>query len=211
MKGTKEECPVCKVNVDVNGKGISCEICEYWYHCKCITLNDATYKFYKRETQPWACSNSIKSKREDSEMRDLIMKMVEEREEDREERVAMMNMMKRMCDQMSELEKILENKMNQKIKKSEEAILLKVNQDMEEKLEKFKRRKNIVLYGMPERENSNENDRFEVDHANIKKLLRELNVNVKTFELSRIGKKLELEEQDQSESSSAKNLRNMQC
>ena len=41
---------------------------------------------------------------------------------------------------------------------------------------------------MPERENINENDRLDVDQTNINKLLRELNVNIKSFEMSRIGK-----------------------
>ena len=191
MKGVKEECQVCKAHVEENEKGICCEICEYWYHSKCMKLNDATYKFFEKENQPWACSSCIKSKKEDNELRNLIMKMVEEKEEDREERALMMSMMNKMCDRISGLEKILEAKMNEKIKTSEKVILLKVNQDMEERFEKFKRRKNVVIYGMPEREDgtSNENERLEADNANIKKLLREINVNVKNFEASRIGKK----------------------
>ena len=170
MTDVKEVCQVCKEHVEENEKGINCDICEYWYHSKCIKLNDATYKFYKKENQPWACSSCIKSKKEENEIRNLIMKIVEEKEEDREERVLMMNMMKKMCDRIEALEKILEAKMIEKIKASEKAILLKVNQDMEERFEKFKRRKNIVVYGMPERENINETDRLDVDQTNINKL-----------------------------------------
>ena len=61
---------------------------------------------------------------------------------------------------------------------------------MEERFEKFKRRKNIVIYGMPEREDRPSNERVETDNSNIRKLLKELDVDIKNFEVSRIGKQV---------------------
>ena len=119
------------------------------------------------------------------------MKLVEDKEADKEERVLMMNMLEKVFDQVSNMEKIMEGKiklMNERIEKNEKDILLKVNQEMEERFEKFKRRKNIVVYGMPEREDRSSNERLETDNSNIRKLLGELNVNIKNFEVSRIGK-----------------------
>ena len=93
-----------------------------------------------------------------------------------------------MCEQLSGLEKIMEDKINKKLKKNENDLLIKVNEEMEESLEKFKRRKNLVIYGMLEKKGENEKEKYEADCMNIKKLLRELNMDIKHFEISRIGK-----------------------
>ena len=183
-----EECKICQDNVAENEKGINCDLCENWYHCKCIKMNDAIYKFYSKENQPWACSKCIENKREKNELYDLVMNMMKNNEEEREERALMMSMMKKMCEQLSGLEKIMEDKINKKLKKNENDLLIKVNEEMEESLEKFKRRKNLVIYGMIEKKCENEKEKCEADCMNIKKLLRELNMDIKYFEISRLGK-----------------------
>ena len=113
MKGDKEkdECKVCKDLVAENHKGINCDICEYWYHCKCIEMEGTAYKIYKNENLPWVCSSCIKSGKEEHDLRELITKLIGEKETDKEERFLMMNMLKKLVDQVSNLDKIMEGKM----------------------------------------------------------------------------------------------------
>ena len=70
----------------------------------------------------------------------------EEKEKDREERAMMMLMMKKLGDQMSGLEKSLEDRIAMKFKVTEKSMMSKINEDVEEKLETFKRRKIIILH-----------------------------------------------------------------
>ena len=184
-----DDCKICEEKVTEKEKGISCDVCDYWHHTKCVKMSDATYKFYIKEILQWVCPTCIKNQKEANGLYEMmIMMMKEDREKDREDREMMMTMMKRMSEQMSGLEKIIEQKIKEKIEVSEKEILIKLNEEMEERLEKFKRRKNIIIYGMPDKGGRNDKDKFEIDCQNIKKLLAELKVDVKNYEFSRIGK-----------------------
>ena len=101
-----------------------------------------------------------------------------------------MMMVKKMSEQMTSMERTIEDKINEKIKISEKYTMEKINEDVEEKLEAFRRRKNIILYGMPEEKNKDDRNRCEIDEANIKNLLKELKTNVKNYEITRIGKQI---------------------
>ena len=52
----------------------------------------------------------------------------------------------------------------------------------------FRWRKNIILYGMPDEKDEDPKRRCEIDDTNIRDLLKELKVNAKNYEISRIGK-----------------------
>ena len=84
----------------------------------------------------------MKSSEED---RGILMEMIKDAEEDREndmeEREMTMKMMKKMSVQISGLEQIIDEKINEKIKISENEILIKMNEEMEERLKKFKKKK----------------------------------------------------------------------
>ena len=77
-----------------------------------------------------------------------------------------------------------------KIKISEKQTMEKINENVEEKLETFRRRKNIILYGMPEGKNEDYKNICEIDDTNVKNLFKELKANVKNYETARIGKQI---------------------
>ena len=100
----------------------------------------------------------------------------------------MMLMMKKLGDQMSGLEKLFEDKIDMKFKVAEKSMMSKINEEVEEKLEVFKRRKNIIVYGIPEKYDRDEARRNESDTIHIRNLLIELKANVKNYDVTRIGK-----------------------
>ena len=110
-----------------------------------------------------------------------------------------------MSDQITGLEKNMESKIDEKFKKVKKEILIKVNEDIDQRFEKFKRRKNIVIYGLPEGVGKEEREKHRSDDESIKELMRELRVEVERFRSIRLGKqvnvnrtrpiKIELEEE----------------
>ena len=192
LKEGKDVCKICESEVTEQDKGISCDVCEYWLHSKCAKISDSNYKIYKKESLQWVCPTCMKAKKDVNGLYQSMIEMIksseEDRENDKEEREMMMTMMKKMSLQISGLEKIIDDKINEKIKLTENEILTKINEEMEERLEKFKRRKNIIVYGVAEREGRNEKERFETDCKNIKDLLTEIKTDIKSYEVTRIGK-----------------------
>jgi hypothetical protein len=48
---------LCKHSVTPKDKGIECDICEQWFHCKCQNVSDETYKVLQKEkTLHWYCA-----------------------------------------------------------------------------------------------------------------------------------------------------------
>ena len=196
-KGSGDVCGICDELVTETDKAICCDICEIWHHAKCITMNDASYKMFKRENLPWVCPECISGKRDEKGLHELILSMLNNAKEEKEERAMMMMMLKKLSEQMISLEKTIEDKINEKIKISEKRTMEKINENVEkmnenvdEKLEAFRRRKNIIVYGMPEEKNEDHKSRCEIDDTNIKNLLKELKTNVKRYEIARIGKQI---------------------
>ena len=192
-----DKCKVCLEDVKELDKGINCDVCACWHHTKCIQMNDASYKFFMKEKLQWVCSDCIKSKREENELRELVLEMIEksdeEKENEKEERALMMMMIKKMSEQMTGMEKMIEDKINEKIKISEKCSMekiIKMERDVDEKFEAFRRRKNIIVYGMPEKDERDEKKRGEIDQINISNLLIELGTNVRNYEISRLGKQI---------------------
>ena len=191
-KVRRYNCRVCEEKVKETEKGICCDVCEYWHHTKCLNMSDTNYKVYRKDSIQWVCQTCIKAQKEANALYEMIIVMMknaeEDKEKDREEREIMMMTLKKVSEQMSGLEKIIEEKINEKMKSSKIEILTKMNEEMEERLEKFKRRKNIIVYGMSEKEGGNEKERYENDCKNVKNLLKELEVVAKNYDVSRIGK-----------------------
>ena len=201
-------CKICHETVSENDKGISCDVCQFWHHTKCIKMKDVSYKMYKKENLQWVCQECISTQREMNGLREIMLELMrnfekekekdreeramnlEEKEKDREEIAMIVMMMKKMSNQMTGLERMVEEKINEKIKESKRDIMATINEEMEEKFENFRRRKNLIVYGIPEIENEDENKKNETDHAHIKNLLNELKTNVKNYETSRIGRKI---------------------
>ena len=192
----KEECKICDNKVGKNDKGINCDMCNFWYHVKCLKMNDATYEIYSNETVKWVCNWCIRSRKEENEMFELIGKMIEmnkmEKEKSETERAQLMEMLRKMSDQIDGIEKIVETKITEKVKKVEKDILSKVKEDIEQKFEKFKRRKNIVIYGLPEGKGINETERSKSDYESIIELIGELDIELEVarFKAIRLGKQI---------------------
>jgi len=54
-------CKTCELKVTGKDKGIQCEICQGWWHCRCEKINEEGYKLLNMENIHWFCSacNSI--------------------------------------------------------------------------------------------------------------------------------------------------------
>ena len=187
-----DKCKVC--NVKVKDRGIRCDACETWHHIKCLKMKEDTYKLYANENLQWVCQACINIRREENNLLEIVREMKQmaetERERNMEERMKIMQMMQKMSGQVTELENKVENMVNEKIKKVEDNILGKVNNEIDEKLEKFKRRKNLVVYGLPESNGRNDKERNEEDMNSIKNMIEELEIEVENFETTRLGSQI---------------------
>lgn len=57
----KEVCGVCEKVVTPKDKGVSCEVCDRWYHINCEEVSEDTYKFLKKSTRVhWYCTSCDK-------------------------------------------------------------------------------------------------------------------------------------------------------
>ena len=207
----KDDCNVCGKHVTRRERGICCDICEAWYHSNCTGMSDIHYNLYKDDKENkinWVCTNCIKAKKEENSIHSMLKEIKkknddnnetirqeretsrQEREDSRLERKQMMDMMKQLTDQMKKLEDKMESKMDDKLKTSEREMALKVSNEIDEKLERFRRKNNIVLYGVPESKKGNENDRMKEDIEKTNLLLEKIEIKVEKFELARLGNKI---------------------
>ena len=212
----KESCKTCKESVTKKDKGMMCDTCGCWYHCKCIQMEDQAYNFYKTyEKINWVCCKCIKEKKEENSLYDLIAGMMKSNEEEKKahksEKNEMINMMKelnvkmtkmeedqnikmnKIFEQINKIEDKIDEKVNEKLKISEKEILSKVNNEIDEKMERLKRRNNLIIYGMPECKNKGKEDMQRADVQNVEKLLRELEVTVSKLNMTRLGKNINVE------------------
>ena len=199
----KGDCKICGKLVKTKDKGITCDICEGWHHSSCTGMSDIQYNFYKDEEKTnWVCTNCIKNKKEENSIRDILKDIKKSSEDDREnmkqERNQMMDMMKQftdgmmkqLTDQINRLEDKIETKMNDKIRTSERGMMLKLNDEMDERFERLKRKNNVILYGLPESKKENVNDRLIEDIEKTRVLLEKIEVDIEKFKLFRLGNKI---------------------
>ena len=68
---------VCETTVEVDHKGIECEICKHWFHANCVDIEDNEYKVlttHQKGTIHWYCDDcNVKS----VEMARLVFNMQE--------------------------------------------------------------------------------------------------------------------------------------
>ena len=81
----KDICLVCNGKVGSNNKGISCEMCEYWFHPKCIRMENEIYDFYTNEETTWVCKVCVKAAKEENKMREVVNEMMEMQDKNRSE------------------------------------------------------------------------------------------------------------------------------
>lgn len=60
-----EECEICNSCVDIDQKGIECEICKHWFHANCVDIEDNEYEVltnHKKGSIHWYCEKcNVKS------------------------------------------------------------------------------------------------------------------------------------------------------
>ena len=208
-KKEKEMCGTCKEGVQRKDKAMQCDLCERWHHCKCISVTEHAYNFYQNNDKlPWVCNRCIKEKKEENNLYELITGMVKQNEEEKKEMICMLKelsrkmtkiendqtiKMQQLSEQMAKIEDKLEEKVNEKLKLAENEMMLKINLEMDEKLERMKRKNNLVIYGMKESINENSEERLKLDLQKVEKLLNEIEVTAPKMNLARLGKRLDTE------------------
>ena len=69
----------------------------------------------------------------------------------------------------------------------------RTDKEMEEKMERFKRRNNLIIYGMPECASKEEDERLKSDEIKVEKLFKELEVTAKKMNVKRLGNKVTID------------------
>ena len=77
--------------------------------------------------------------------------------------------------------------MNEKLGLAETEMLLKLNNEMDEKLERIKKKNNLITFGMKESINESSKERLKVDTNKVERLLKELEVTVSKIIYNKIG------------------------
>ena len=202
--GKENKCGTCNVMVGVKAKALWCDMCEIWYHTKCINIKDEIYNSLKEwQNVSWVCDACIKNKKSvrkkegKSEM-DLIKKMDEmlkkideNSKREQEERENIKEQLKVMTDQnaslykrLDDIESNIEDKIDRKIElkmtDKEESLIRKVKKEIDEEIDKYRREDNIVILGMQEGE----------DQQKIRSLMEELELEntEDSYKWTRIGK-----------------------
>ena len=60
-----EDCEVCSSSVEMDQKGIECEVCKHWFHAHCVDIEDNEYEVltsHKKGSIHWYCDDcNVKS------------------------------------------------------------------------------------------------------------------------------------------------------
>lgn len=166
--GEGSTCGKCKVEVKKKDNGILCDICKIWYHAGCGKCSLNLYRVLKEEAdQLWFCPEckpgvvqacaDVKRLREENkvikqEMQELRMKyedltdnirQLKEKREEREETIVD----RAVKEAVNRMEKLLEESEKQR----------------EEKEDRERRRRNVIVFNVPESTQEQGKDREEED------------------------------------------------
>ena len=94
----------------------------------------------------------------------------------------------KICEQITKLEDKMDEKINQKFKSSEKEILQNVNNEIDERMERFKRRNNLIIYGLEENGKKDREEAQKIDEDKVKKILLELEITVARLNIARLGR-----------------------
>ena len=202
--GKESKCGTCNVMVGVKAKALWCDMCDNWYHTKCINIKDELYNSLKEwPTVSWVCDVCIRNKKsvrkkEGKIEMDLMRKMDElfkrieenskreqvERENIKEQLRVMteqnISLYKRLNDIESNIEEKIDRKIELKMTDREESLIRKVKKEIDEEIDKYRREDNVVILGMQEGE----------DQLKIRSLMDELEIvnTEESYKWIRIGK-----------------------
>ena len=141
----QKTCPVCTHEcVDLS---VSCEVCGQWFHAGCVKMSQSTYKAISNKPQiGWFCCKCVERKG--------TRKSPSKQSEDQQSHMMqmMMNRMAETIDRFDRLEEKVVTKQNLMDfeKKVEDMVDAKIEDSLQERLEKEKRRLNLVFVNVKE-------------------------------------------------------------
>lgn len=158
-------CGVCRKMVRDDDEALCCDKCEKWLHRECLDISKSTYKKLERSKEPWNCDpcnkrvENANKKDPDYTIGDVMAKLLE-----------------------------METKYNKLFQKYEEQIV--INNELRNELQEVKQvlnnneqrtlNKNIIIQGIPAKENEN-------IQGIVDKLAKVLKVDGRVLAAYRIG------------------------
>ena len=214
-KGSKEQpkdiCEKCNKKVISNDKALSCDVCLYWWHSKCLGLSNEGYEILNGDNTSWYCDNcKIHSKN----LRDLMVTM-QQNVTKLENRIEVLETTKISKEEATELikeeiqsaetDRIIEEKIDKKIEEKMEnaeatttsttsrmTTLQVVQEYMKDLTDVEKRASNLVMHKLPESPSEDKQEQDRSDQANVKEILKFIEPTIKEDSITkmiRLGKK----------------------
>ena len=144
-------CGECKM--DVTKDGLECEVCERWYHCECQGVSEEVYKVLDQDCIHWYCRGC------DKRMAKLVKTVarLEERQEKLEVELAdTKNEVKQVKDEVRKLDSVkeevrrLDSKVNEMANSQVSGSVGMRRDDVLEEIEIERRKMNLVVNGLRE-------------------------------------------------------------
>lgn len=177
-------CGVCNKTVRDKDKGLKCDICNFWHHIKCESIDDKTYEAIKSLDEQddqvlgihWYCRKcNVSAAKILGAITRLESKVnsLENRMETSEKRI----------DKLEQGDKDAEVVVNK-------VIDMKISEAREEDLERAKRRRNLVVRGVPESNSENIEERIDHDTGKVSEVFKQLELpQVEMVAVTRLGAK----------------------
>ena len=143
-KLTDDDCPNCMTRVKEDDTALQCDSCSKWYHIKCMNMKDSEYAIWSDSDHPWYCQGC----------RGEVKKNVKGLG-------SMMEMMSSMMEKFSKFEQGL-SEITTKLAEKDDKLTERVEEICEDKirdiLEVEKRKKNLILFNVPEERDQDEEE-----------------------------------------------------
>ena len=157
-------CPICETEcIEVS---VSCEICHQWFHAGCIKMSTTVYNAISGKSQiGWFCIHCTEKKG----------KWAPTNNEQASQMAILMERTAKVCDKIDQMEKtfITKDHLRDFEKKIEDMVDSKINDSLEERIEKERRRLNLLIVNAEESTGDKE-ERMERDLQKVKDILKEI-------------------------------------
>lgn len=163
-----DNCGKCKVEVKKKDNAIMCDLCKKWFHAGCGKCSLSLYKVLKEEEdQLWFCPackpNMVQACAEVKRLREENTMMKKQMQELREKYDELTENFKKSEEGWKLKEEGLVNKAVKEAVVKMEKLLDKSERQREEKEDRERRRKNLIVFNMPESDKQLGKDREKED------------------------------------------------
>ena len=177
-KAKNNKCVVCRETVRTNQRALECDGCKLWAHLKCVNVSEKLWKLIN-EREPmdgakWFCASCLPSLNQFDQI-----KQTQQNLDDKLDNLH--SLMLRLEKRQTEFDKRVEN--------IENLIEEKVEELFEERVDKDRRKGNVIIQGLKESKDSDPNKRKEHDIGEVKKIAKFLEVSVDITACMRLGTK----------------------